>query len=393
MVSSSRRVAVLARHVGPAATVAATLAATVAATTTRTKTICLVGSMIADVVCVLMEAELSEMTGSPSFSKANQASSVGKVTQTAGGVCMNVARALRGLGHVPVHLVSAVGEDASGRELVELCSAAGICTKGILPFKDTRTATVVCLLNGRGEVVFSLADVSILEDHMTPAMALTCMARCAYSGGIVVTDGDLASDVLNAVCSRARAEGCTIVFDPATVRKAPRCLECLQDIDFLFPNVEELTELYNAIETNAGRDRSRTPERMPMRGSGVPDVFQRCLPAVNAVLDRGVGHVIVTAGEYGAGIYWRRGTDVELAHCPALTARNVASVSGAGDCLVAGFVRSLSLGQSIEEALALGVAYAWEALQTKSNVPSGFDGVRLAANAGLLGRRIMKCTL
>jgi sugar/nucleoside kinase (ribokinase family) len=380
---SHHRVAVLSRHLaGPAATM-------VPAAATTTDPVFLVGSMIADV-----QAELSE-TGTPSFRMdvANQASSVGKVTHTAGGVCLNIARALRALGTGPVHLVSAVGPDASGRELLEVCSEAGICTKGVLTIRNGRTATVLCLFNHRGEVVFSLADVSILEDHVTPAMALNCMARCEYSGGIVVTDGDLPSEVLKTVCSRSRTEGCTVVFDPATVGKAPRCLECLQDIDFLFPNVDELREISDAIYMSKGRDRGPVREQLPLCACGVPEVFHLCVPAVTAVLGRGVRHVVLTAGEHGAGMYWYRGTALELMYCPALPVPIIASVSGAGDCLVAGFVRSLSLGRRKEEALALGVASAWEALQTKSNVPSapGFDGARLAANAWLLESRIIKC--
>ena len=370
--STRYRVAVLSRHI--AGTGVTTL-----------RPVCLVGSMIADV-----QGELSE-TGIPSFRTdvANQASPGGKVTQVAGGVCLNIARALRALGLGPIQLVSAVGPDAAGRMLLETCSEAGICTKGVLTIENGRTATVLCLLNCGGEVVFSLADVSILEDHVTPAMALTCMARCDYSGGIVVTDGDLPSEVLKAVCRRARAEGCTVLFDPATVRKAPRCLECLGDIDFLFPNVDELMEISNAMDANEVRDRSPIP--VQSRGRGVPEVFHLCLPAAAAILGRGSGHVVLTAGDHGAGIYCNRGTDLELTYCPALPAPRIASVSGAGDCLVAGFVRGLELGQRKEDALALGVASAWEALQTKSNVPPppGFDGTRLVANARLLGRHII----
>ena len=324
----------------------------------------LIGSCISDIHAT-----------APSFrvDAVNQASSIGRVRYSAGGVCLNVARALRGLGQGEVHMVSAVGSDGAGRDLLDLCTKAGIHKDGILTIEAGRTATVLCLFNNTGEVVYSLADVSILEDYLTPEMALRGMDRCGITNGIVVTDGDLSSGVLEAVCKRAHRERCTVVFDPATVAKASRCVACLSYIDYVAPNVDELAELARAVDPN-GLEGRMSPERGTV---GVPEVFLRALPAVDAVLGKGAGNVLLTAGEYGAGLYCYCGGGIRLAHCPALPTASIASVNGAGDCLVAGFVRGLSLGRHKEDSLALGVASAWEALQIEGNVPDAFDGTRL----------------
>ena len=339
------------------------------------------GSIIQDV-----QAEISL----PSFSTdvANQASSIGKVTFTPGGVCLNIARALRGLGHGSVRMVSAVGADGAGRELLAICARLGIQTDDVMTIEGCSTATVLCLFNGEGEVVFSLADVRVLEEHVTPAMALVRMESFHYDNGIVVTDGDLPSDVLEAVCSRARDRQCTVVFDPATVSKASRCVGALPYIDFVAPNEDELHEIARAIARANDAKPPRNFQRRPPAPltalaalDNVPDVFFRSLQAVDAVIGRGARHVILTASEHGAGIYWLSETGIRLAHCPALPAGNIASVNGAGDCLVAGFISGLSMGRRKEEALKLGVACAWESLQTKDNVPEPFDGVRLTEHA------------
>jgi len=357
------------------------------------RAVLLVGSIISDV-----QAEV-DMPPSTSFSMrvANQASWIGKVTHAPGGVCLNIARALRGLGSA-ASLVSAVGTDGAGRELLELCSRTGIRTEGVLTIEGARTATVLCLFNGEGQVVFSLADVRVLDERVTPAMALSRMDCYEYGGGIVVADGDLPSDVLEAVCRRARGWGCAVCFDPATVSKAPRCLPALPFIDYLAPNTEELLEIARAIDTTRGisSEESRPPGRARRRtvnGDGVPDVFFRVAAAVDAVLGRGARHVLLTAGKYGAGLYWSCETGIRLAHCPALPANSIASVNGAGDCLLAGFVRGLSLGRRKEEALALGVSSAAQALETKDNVPDPFDAARLAADARSLTTRLLTLTL
>jgi bifunctional ADP-heptose synthase (sugar kinase/adenylyltransferase) len=63
-------------------------------------------------------------------------------------------------------------------------------------------------------------------------------------------------------------------------------------------------------------------------------------------------------------------------HCPAV-ATDVVNLSGAGDCLVAGFVAGLLCGHSEQQALALGVVAASVAVRSTSNVPSPVDGLQL----------------
>ena len=376
------RVAVIARHltgVSASTPIGAMPECTplTASPSAKARPVLLVGSAISDVQALTDKQAVR-------LDVANQSSSIGKVTHKAGGVSLNIALALRALGHGAVHLVSAVGEDGAGRELVELCLKAGIGTNGILSIKDGRTATVICVFNDEGEVVFSLADVSILEQQMTPASALACMASCDYLNGVVVVDGDLPSKTLQSVCNRAHKDGCTLVFDPATAKKAPRCVDALPYIDYVAPNVEELHQIANKIGINKGQSKKWSPEKSVR----VPEVFLLSAPAVAAVLSRGARHVILTAGKHGAGIYWYCATNLKLVHCPALPVPKISSVNGAGDCLLGGFVRGLLLGRRKEEALALGVACAGEALQTTANVPPRFDWARLEANVRSVGQKI-----
>jgi sugar/nucleoside kinase (ribokinase family) len=324
----------------------------------------LVGSCIVDI-----QAE------APGFrtDSASQASSIGRIRHSIGGVCSNIARALRALGQDNVHLVSAVGSDGSGRELMEECSRIGLCTRGILTVKDHRTATVVCLLNSAGEVVYSLADVSILESGLTPAVALHCMDCCEYGGGVVVVDGDLSSEVIKVVCERARTKSCIVIFDPATAGKATRVLSALPYIDYLTPNVEELNEIASQLAS----PREKIQPKSWQEFGSIPLIFLDSLQVVEAILERGTQHVILTAGGDGASIYFRKRSKIRVIYCPVVAGAKIASVNGAGDCLVAGFIRALSLGLRIEDALAMGSACAWEALHTKNNVPESFNDAKL----------------
>ena len=292
-------------------------------------------------------------------------SSRGKVTFSPGGVCMNIARALKHLEKqnggekvVPeVYLVSAVGDDNHGRDMMALCSREGINTGSVLSVPGERTATVVVIFNSKGDAIQSVVDVSILEKHLRPFIALG-----AVKNGICVTDGDLCRDVIETVCREAAQRGCQVVFDPATVSKAPKCISVLKHIDYITPNIDELEEIARALVMDDGiGHHTHVPDG--------PLIFHKARACVEIVLRRGVKHVLLTAGDQGAGLYSMEGTQIHVEYSSPIPVTSIRSVNGAGDSLVAGFMYALSQGKNGRECLAYGLASAWEALQTESNVP------------------------
>jgi sugar/nucleoside kinase (ribokinase family) len=208
---------------------------------------------------------------------------------------------------------------------------------------------------------------------------------------------------------------------PATPSCPPRlrsCVPLLQWLDYITPNAEELL----AIAVAAGHGRAASCDKSAGagkavghrggmaasgngsggRGDGADRLLARLAPGAAAVLSAGAGCILLTLGEAGAalltleGAQRRRGcgggrgrasgagvaglADMQLPgggggrvavvarHVPAALAR-VVSVSGAGDCLAAGFAAALARGAPEERALAEGTLAARAAVETAANVP------------------------
>ena len=66
------------------------------------------------------------------------------------------------------------------------------------------------------------------------------------------------------------------------------------------------------------------------------------------------------------------------------------NLSGAGDCLVAGFIAGLLCGHGEQEALAIGVLAAAVAVRSPSNVPSPVEGLQLEKLEALLPTLLQK---
>lgn len=59
-------------------------------------------------------------------------------------------------------------------------------------------------------------------------------------------------------------------------------------------------------------------------------------------------------------------------HLPALSA-SVASLTGAGDCLVGGILASICSGLDVMQSVAMGISVAKAAVESESNVPAEFS--------------------
>lgn len=321
---------------------------------------------------------------------------MGRVTYSAGGVAFNIARALRSLLQYvyteclcEVELISAVGDDEAGKDLIKLCQANNISTRGISRIPNGhRTASVVIVFDGSGDVAYSVADVDIVERFLTPDLVSRSIHPSLGSDGILVLDGDLDQASILRACKDASRSRCRIVFEPTSRSKAPRCIPALKHIDYITPNVDELTsivrKLCQHLPDNFPKScrRGRTYVGKKSRGINIPSVFLNLVQPAAAVIRGGVGHVLVTAGDQGAALFFTApGSNdaYKCIYCPAIPTQ-VVSVSGAGDCLAAGFVLGLTMDATPHVALAMGIANAWEALQSASNVSDSTEKKRFKAN-------------
>lgn len=336
----------------------------------------LLGSCIMDVQAFAQDSTAIESGGSVD----------GRVSFVPGGVCMNIARAfskfyngrveLNGDKKPIIRLFSVIGNDSAGQRILSQCLEDGVAGDDIVQIKDATTATVVIVFDGGGDVISSVADVKIVETFMTSTF-VGMRLRSLHPGDFVVVDGDLSAESIEAVCKIAKSKYCNTFFEPVSISKSTRAKNVLDKIDYTSPNLKELVAMSGCLgpfEIQCSRENSK------YLGPDI-GVFLVARPLVQTLLQKGVHHVLLTAGAHGAAVYFLDpvAKGITCIRCPALVSY-ILSVSGAGDCLVGGFLASRTKGHMLEQALAFGVAASWESLRVQVPVPPQFDTVQFQSN-------------
>ncbi len=140
----------------------------------------------------------------------------------------------------------------------------------------------------------------------------------------------------------ARKLGVPTILNPAPAQTLPE--DVYACCDYLTPNETEA-----AILTGQRVDGIAAAER-----------------AAEALLARGVGHVVVTLGENGALVSNAHVT----AHVPAVNAGPVVETTGAGDAFNGGFAIALAEGRDIVAATRFGCAVAGISVTRHGTAPS-----------------------
>ena len=217
-----------------------------------------------------------------------------------GGVGRNIAACLGLLG-APVRLVSAVGDDAFGDEVLRVTAACGADVGGVRRAPGA-TGTYTAVLDDRGELVAAVSDMEIIDQLELDAIHLADAA-------LVVVDGNLAHGQAARVVQSAATAGVPLAFEPVSVAKAGRLADLVHDLFLVTPNADELAAL--------------TGRPLADWRSSVGDLHAR-----------GVEHVWLRHGAEGS---WMCSRGHHLVHLPAVPA-TVVDVTGAGDAMLAAWI-------------------------------------------------------
>ncbi|WP_300057781.1 PfkB family carbohydrate kinase [uncultured Roseobacter sp.] len=273
-----------------------------------------------------------------SASAMRQGSDVpGRITRVPGGVAMNIAMTLVRFGMTPA-LLTAIGRDAEGDELVAACAARGMITDTIYRSDDLPT-DIYMAVEGANGLIAAIADAHSLEAAGPKILGPLSDGRLASADspfdGLVALDGNLTLDLLTEIARSSLFAQADLRIAPASPGKAERLTPFLSgQRGTLYLNLEEAGLLCN--RTFAG---SRA--------------------AAEGLLSRGATRVLVTDG--GADATEGR-QDGLLTQTPPQVL--VARVTGAGDTFMAAHIAADAGGASPEDALA-------SALQAAATYVSG----------------------
>lgn len=256
----------------------------------------------------------------------------GLIVRTPGGVALNIALALRRAGLAPA-LLSSIGRDAEGDDLVAACERAGLLTAHIHrdPALPTDRYLAVEDVNG---LVAAIADAHSLERAgariLAPLVAGPLGTAAQPWRGLLVVDGNLTAELIAEIAASPLFTAADLRVAPASPGKAERLRPLLRHPRATFyVNLEEAGVLCGAT-------------------------FADAPAAAAALVQLGATRVLVTNGGR-ASADARHGDSVLSATPPPVQVRRV---TGAGDTFMAGHIAAERRGADRPSALAAALTAA-----------------------------------
>jgi len=264
-------------------------------------------------------------------------SSPGAIEVSPGGVGRNIAHNLALL-NIPVMLLSAIGTDAQGSKVLKDTESFGVCIDHVLRADGSLTGTYIALLDNMGEMAAALSDMQVLEklDIDYFKAKLDILKNAAF----IICDANLPESSIKFIISAANSMSIPLCLEPVSVKKSQKLKNCLTEVDFITPNLDELCAL-----TGMNAKTNKT-ELMAAE-----------------LIKSGVRNVITTLGKEGLCH-----TNAEGSKYYRSIPAQVADVTGAGDSLTAGFIYGLMKHGSIDKALMCGLAAAAITIGSKETV-------------------------
>ncbi|WP_044561402.1 carbohydrate kinase [Azospirillum sp. B4] len=267
-----------------------------------------------------------------------------------GGVARNVAENLARLG-LPTSLVSIVGEDGTGREILNHLRGLGVDVSQVVVTAEAPTAEYTAILKPDGDMAVAAADMRIF-DLYTPAVLDRAWPHLAAANW-VFADCNPPAETLATLVERARGAAFRLAIDAVSIPKLARLPRDLTGIDLLFMNLDEANALLGTA--HAGLDGARD--------------------AAQGLRARGAGGAVVTLGARGTAV-----ATVEAALTfPAVAAAPV-DTTGAGDAMIAGTLHRLVAGDALPSAARVGALLGALTTESAASVHPGLSPQLLDAN-------------
>jgi rfaE bifunctional protein kinase chain/domain len=246
--------------------------------------------------------------------------------QTRLGGAANVAMNIKSLGGDPM-LIGIIGEDNSGRQLLELLRESDFKTDGITT-DNSRPTTVKTrvIANNQHVVRIDREQKSDISGEMQKILLNQIRKNIKSIDGIIIEDynkGVIVKNLIGEVISIANENQKIITVDP----KFNNFFE-YKNVTVIKPNRKEAEEAMGI--------RLKTDEDILIAGKTLIEKLH-------------VKNVLLTRGEHGMSLFE---SDGKISHMPT-KALTVSDVSGAGDTVISTLTMAIAGGSTIKEAATL----------------------------------------
>jgi ribokinase len=253
-----------------------------------------------------------------------------------------------------VCMVSRVGRDPFGRQLLDNYRAEGIDTTHIHEDADAHTGTAAIVVDDRAQnciIVVPGANARLSPNDVRAAAGIIQRAE------VVICQLEVPVEAVLEAFQIAKAQGVRTILNPAPASPLPEAL--LRLTDYCVPNESELEAL-----TGKSTQTIKQAEK-----------------AVKTLRDQGPATVIVTLGDRGALLLRSAGVE----HFPPVAVVAV-DPSGAGDAFIGSFAVFLAEGRSVNDAVRCANELAAITVTrhgTQSAFPSKADVLAYRAKSGI----------
>ena len=289
--------------------------------------------MTPDILCI--GSVLWDIIGRSHLSLRLGSDVPGRITRLPGGVAMNIAMTLARFGLTPA-LLTAIGRDAEGDELITACRQLGLITDHAYRSPDLPTDRYMAIEGANG-LIAAVADAHSLEAAgpriLTPLTDGPLGTAATPWTGLIALDGNLTEGLLADIATDPAFAMADLRLAPASPGKAERLRPLLKHARAtLYVNLEEARLLTQSDAETAAE-------------------------GAQALLARGARRVLVTHGGQPCADGHQAQGILTAAPPPVMVAR----VTGAGDTFMAAHIVAERNGSdratALQSALSAAAAY------------------------------------
>lgn len=259
-----------------------------------------------------LKGKLMEGTSNPVVSKVSY-----------GGVMRNVSENLAHLGK-EVSFMSLIGQDGAGDELYAYC-AQFMHMYATERIKDLSTGKYIAILDEKGDLQVGYADMAI-ADGMDAGWIHRHLGHIRQ-GSWVIADCNMQKSGLTELIQLCASEHKTLVLIGISGPKMLHLLEDLTGTSLLICNRDESEAYFHT--------KDRTTEHLAEQW-----------------LARGVQRIVITSGS--KPVVYGSEEGVSSVSVPAIAAKDIIDVTGAGDAFSAAVIDALIEGEDLKRAVQRG---------------------------------------
>ena len=230
------------------------------------------------------------------------------------------------------------------------------------------TACYNLTLTQNGDLSHGLGDFDI-QKTVGPERITECQEFIKKSS-LVILDGNFQQETIDCALRLCSENEVPVFYEPTDPKKGVKVLNSTwsRAVHYVSPNVHELCNMVHAII-------DKNEEKIDASDlDDVNDLISKCKDLGRTLMGRlpNLKALIVTLGQNGVLLIEPSVQNFDqytFTHFPVEPVDDIASVSGAGDCLSAGFIKGLLQGYDHETCVKMGIKAARLSLKSMDTVP------------------------